>query len=91
MVTLCSQQIKADKQPSSGGVKASDHPTLSQYFKMVKVGVPPQAIKGKMQREGIDPDLLDGPDKIIRKDAFGLHNENELNQDERSSSEEDNY
>ena len=58
---------------------------------MVKVGVPPQAIKGKMQREGIDPNLLDVPDNIIEKGEFGLDNETDMNQEETSSSEEDNY
>ena len=56
---------------------------------MEKVGVPPQAIKGKMQVEGIDPTLLDDPDKIIQKDAFDLEEKTDVQQDETSSSEDD--
>ena len=56
---------------------------------MEKVGVPPQAIKGKMKAEGIDPNLLDSPDKIIRKDAFDLAAQNLMEQDVSSSSEDD--
>ncbi len=56
---------------------------------MVKVGVPPQAIKGKMKVEGIDPNLLDNPDKIIRKDAFDMAEQNVMEQDVTSSSEDD--
>ncbi|KAK7492006.1 hypothetical protein BaRGS_00016670 [Batillaria attramentaria] len=40
----------------------SKDPRYMRYFKMVQVGVPPQAVKGKMAAEGLDPDLLDNPD-----------------------------
>ena len=53
---------------------------------MEKVGVPAPAIKGKMKVEGIDPSLLDDPDKFIRKDAFGMEE-----QEEENSSSDDDY
>ena len=53
---------------------------------MEKVGVPAPAIKGKMKVEGIDPSLLDDPEKLIRKDAFGADNSNE--QDDYDSSDD---
>lgn len=32
---------------------------MSVYFKMVRLGIQPQAVKLKMSREGFDPALLD--------------------------------
>lgn len=32
---------------------------VQKYFKMVQVGVPVQAVKLKMERDGFDPTLLD--------------------------------
>ena len=36
-----------------------DHPTYSKYFKMLKVGLPRDAVKAKMQQEGVNPEMLD--------------------------------
>ena len=48
-----------------GGPKIRDDPRYSLYFKMVRMGVPAQAVKNKMALEGFSPaeaDLLDDPD-----------------------------
>jgi hypothetical protein len=34
---------------------------------MVKVGVPPPAVKTKMNSEGLNPSLLDNPELMIEK------------------------
>jgi hypothetical protein len=34
---------------------------LNTYFKMIKLGIPRNAVKQKMQLQGIDPNLLDNP------------------------------
>jgi hypothetical protein len=34
-------------------VKVSEHPKFSKYFKMLKVGLPPPAVKAKMQQDGV--------------------------------------
>jgi len=47
------------------GPKASEHPVYAKFFKMVRVGVHPQAVRLKMQSEGCDPAILDNPDAII--------------------------
>ena len=52
---------------SSGGgsnsneakVAVADHPAYAKYFKMMKVGLPKEAIKAKMQQEGVNPTYLD--------------------------------
>lgn len=40
-------------------VSVADHPTYAKYFKMMKVGLPKEAIKAKMQQEGVNPSFLD--------------------------------
>ena len=44
-----------------GGTKVavSEHPLYAKYFKMIKVGLPKEAIKAKMQQEGANPSFLD--------------------------------
>jgi Subunit CCDC53 of WASH complex len=34
-------------------------PSYTKFFKMVQFGVPPQAVKLKMQSEGLNPDFLE--------------------------------
>jgi Subunit CCDC53 of WASH complex len=34
---------------------------------MLKVGIPPAAVKQKMSSEGLDADFLDNPDLLIEK------------------------
>jgi WASH complex subunit CCDC53 len=34
------------------------NPELAKYYKMIQFGVPIQAVKLKMQQEGLDPNLL---------------------------------
>jgi WASH complex subunit CCDC53 len=54
--------------PDDGGPKIRDDPRYSLYFKMVRMGVPAQAVKNKMALEGFSPaeaDLLDDPDAPV--------------------------
>ncbi|CAM9460202.1 unnamed protein product, partial [Heterosigma akashiwo] len=47
-------------------VPAKEHPVLSKFFKMLKVGLPPDAVKHKMGSEGVDATWLDkGPDELV--------------------------
>ena len=43
-------------------LRIKDAPQLQTYFKMLKMGVPHEAVKLKMARENIDASLLDRPD-----------------------------
>ena len=74
--------FEGEMQLASNETRACEHPVLLKYFKMEKVGVPSQAIKGKMQVEAIDPNLLDDPNKMIRKDIFSLAKKNEMEEAE---------
>ena len=37
----------------------ADHPQYGKFFKMLKVGLPKEAVKAKMTNEGLNPDYLD--------------------------------
>ncbi|XP_037805563.1 WASH complex subunit 3 [Lucilia sericata] len=56
------QQQQVD---SIKGIKVSEHEAYKKFFKMLQVGVPAQAIKIKMQVEGLDCSMLDNPNAII--------------------------
>ncbi|CAJ1950570.1 unnamed protein product [Cylindrotheca closterium] len=55
--------------PKEGGAEAADAPSgrpalkndpkYEKYFKMMKVGMPKEMVKHAMQRDGLDPDILD--------------------------------
>lgn len=47
---------------SSSKLKVKNVPQLEPYFKMIKMGVPLEAVKLKMARENFNPDLLDDPE-----------------------------
>ena len=43
-------------------LKVKDVAELQPYFKMLRLGVPGEAVKLKMSRENLNPALLDMPD-----------------------------
>ena len=47
--------------PGQTHVAAAFHPIYEKFFKMLKVGLPLALIKAKMEPEGADPSVLDGP------------------------------
>ena len=45
--------------PASGsGVLLKDDPQYGRFFKMLKMGVPPQAVANKVAAEGLDPAVM---------------------------------
>lgn len=46
-----------------------DDPTYERYFKMLKVGMPKEVVKHAMQRDGLDPSVMDGD---VSKPAGGV-------------------
>lgn len=48
-----------NEQDCVNGVKACDDARYRKYFKMLQFGVPPPAVKIKMQNEGFDPNVLE--------------------------------
>lgn len=47
------------KSETTGAVALKDDPKYAQYFKMLKIGHPPPVVKHRMQRDGVDPAVLD--------------------------------
>ena len=53
---------KINESNTSGAeelVPVNEHPMYAKYFKMLKVGLPKENVKAKMQQDGIDPSFLD--------------------------------
>jgi hypothetical protein len=46
-------------------VAAQDHPRYASFFKMLKVGLPKQAVMLKMEQEGLDPNVLLNPPETL--------------------------
>jgi Subunit CCDC53 of WASH complex len=46
-------------KPAALSVTFADHPQYGKFFKMLKVGLPKEAVKSKMTNEGLNPDFLD--------------------------------
>merc|ERR1712130_896877 len=52
----------AEAEPEVYVKTVSEDERYAKYFKMLKVGVPLQAVKNKMFQEGLPGDVLDDPD-----------------------------
>lgn len=50
-------EVPEAPQPSTKPI--SEDPRFSQYFRMLRMGVPDPAIRMKMSSEGVDPSLLE--------------------------------
>ena len=51
--------LSAMPVPQAPPTSFADHPQYGKYFKMLKVGLPKEAVKAKMANEGLNPDYLD--------------------------------
>ncbi|XP_053957430.1 WASH complex subunit 3 [Anastrepha ludens] len=47
------------------GVRACEDVRFKKFFKMVQFGVPAEAVKIKMQAEGVEPSILDTPNLLL--------------------------
>ena len=65
--------------------KVCDDERFSKYFKMLKMGVPMQAVKNKMKAEGLDDSVLDNPD------APAADNHEVVDDDSTSGDESDSW
>ena len=48
-----------DESTTDTGTPLKDDPEYSKYFKMMKMGLPPGAVKNAVSRDGKDPSILD--------------------------------
>jgi len=56
---------------------AAKDPRYEKYFKMLHFGVPKQAVKLKMDQEGLDASVLDNPQQIVSIPRSLENNENQ--------------
>lgn len=54
-----------DTTPEPTGVRACEDMRFKNFFKMVQFGVPAEAVKIKMQAEGVEPSILDNPNLLL--------------------------
>lgn len=51
--------------PAASGGTIKDDERYVKYFKLLKMGMPPEQVKLKMSADGVDPELLDTPDAPV--------------------------
>ena len=56
------ENLQSNPEETVEKLKVKDAPELQPYFKMLRLGVPAEAVKLKMSREGLNPSFLDMPD-----------------------------
>jgi len=52
-------------------IKASEHDDYAKFFKMMKMGIPQQAVSNKVAAVGLDPEMLSNPDAMITRGVGG--------------------
>ncbi|XP_018314498.1 WASH complex subunit CCDC53 isoform X1 [Mycetomoellerius zeteki] len=55
---------------------AAKDPRYEKYFKMLHFGVPKQAVKLKMEQEGLDASILNNPQQIVSVPRLSENDEN---------------
>jgi Ca2+-binding EF-hand superfamily protein len=50
---------------SPDAIPAAEHPDYIDFFKLLRVGVPPPVVKAKLSAAGLDPSYVDTPDRMI--------------------------
>lgn len=50
----------ASPAPSDGRPAIKDDPKYDRYFRMLKVGMPMEVVKHAMERDGVEPSVMDG-------------------------------
>lgn len=66
------EELEVPDSPEKVGVKACDDSRYKKYFKMLQFGVPPGAVKMKMQAEGFDGNVLKYVCSIMRGFKFTM-------------------
>ena len=56
------QETSSPPPPPPPSKTVAEDERFVKYFKMLKMGVPLQAVKNKMKAEGLDDSVLDNPD-----------------------------
>ena len=71
--------------------KVSEDERFAKYFKMLKMGVPLQAVKNKMKGEGLDDSVLDNPDAPAGESAASSSSRRVEEEDSSGGDESDSW
>lgn len=64
------EQAAAPEEDEHFDTPLRDHPKYATYFKMLKIGQPPEVVRHRMRREGVDIAILDwDPSKPLPKET----------------------
>ena len=69
----------------------SEDERFAKYFKMLKMGVPLQAVKNKMKGEGLDDSVLDNPDAPAGESAASSSSSRVEEEDSSGGDESDSW
>ncbi|TMW58020.1 hypothetical protein Poli38472_013494 [Pythium oligandrum] len=61
--------VESGAAPVIQGTPAKEHEKYAKFFKLMKMGMPLDHIKLKVSSEGLNPDMLDTPDKLLDADG----------------------
>merc|ERR1711966_446215 len=60
------KSVASQQESIDDGPPLKEDPTYTKYFKMFKMGLPVGAVKNAMQRDGLDPSIMDlDPEKSV--------------------------
>ena len=71
--------------------KVSEDERFVKYFKMLKMGVPLQAVKNKMKGEGLDDSVLDNPDAPVGESVASSSSRRVEEEDSSAGDESDSW
>ena len=66
----------------------SEDERFAKYFKMLKMGVPLQAVKNKMKGEGFDDSVLDNPDAPAGESVASSSSSRRVEEEDSSGGDE---
>ena len=69
----------------------SEDERFVKYFKMLKMGVPLQAVKNKMKGEGLDDSILDNPDAPVGESVASSSSRRVEEEDSSAGDESDSW
>ena len=69
----------------------SEDERFVKYFKMLKMGVPLQAVKNKMKGEGLDDSVLDNPDASVGESVASSSSRRVEEEDSSAGDESDSW
>ncbi|KAG5315436.1 WASC3 protein, partial [Acromyrmex insinuator] len=69
-------EIEEPKDEQKEIQSAAKDPRYEKYFKMLHFGVPKQAVKLKMEQEGLDASILSNPQQVVSVPRLSENDEN---------------